>query len=58
MFFDQKRILKVKECQAISFLPLNVYPKWKLKKINRFTAILSGPFDRGENESRIWSNTR
>ena len=24
MFFDQKRIIKIKECQAISFLPLNV----------------------------------
>ena len=24
MFFDQKRIIKIKECQAISFLSLNV----------------------------------
>ena len=24
IFFYQKRIIKIKECQAISFLPLNV----------------------------------
>ena len=24
IFFDPKRIIKIKECQAISFLPLNV----------------------------------
>ena len=46
MFFDQKRIIKIKECQAISFLPLHVLAEVVVEKINRFTAILCGLFDR------------
>ena len=45
-FFYQKRIVKIKECQAISFQPLKIFPKRQLKNINRFTAIASAPFDR------------
>ena len=30
-FLDQF-IIKIKECQTISFWPVNVFPKWDLKK--------------------------
>ena len=47
MFFDQKRIIKIEECQAISFFAVECLAEVVVeKKINRFTAILSGPFDR------------